>query len=339
MRVTLSDVAARSGYSKSTVSIALRNGPRLPAETRELIKRIAAEMGYHPDPSLSAIAALRWRRSESVRGVGLAALVDSASPAYRVGLEYVRAFTARALALGYAVETFDIRAYGNASRLNRVLVERGIRGVLVAPVYDREAFTGIEWGRFAGVACGSALWRPPFHVVTTDVFRSVQLAFREVCACGYRRIGVAAFTHDPVIVDDDWRAGAALLEARRNPGLTVDLYLGPTRDETAALRWVRRFRPEAIISLHEALLAWLRGSGITVPDRLGFASLVGSSRASTSSGIDQQHARIGTTAAEMLDLEVRRNEIGPPVSPQTLLVTPEWRQGRTLRPIATVPAH
>lgn len=51
-RVTMSDVASVAGVHKSTVSLALRNQPKLNAATRERIRKIAAELGYQPDPML-----------------------------------------------------------------------------------------------------------------------------------------------------------------------------------------------------------------------------------------------------------------------------------------------
>ena len=46
MRVTLKDIAQRSGVSVNTVSLALRNMPSVKQETRENILQIAEELGY-----------------------------------------------------------------------------------------------------------------------------------------------------------------------------------------------------------------------------------------------------------------------------------------------------
>lgn len=49
MRLTISDIAKKTGYAKSTVSAALNNKPGVKPKTREEIRRIAAEMNYVPN--------------------------------------------------------------------------------------------------------------------------------------------------------------------------------------------------------------------------------------------------------------------------------------------------
>ena len=61
-RVTQQDVALRAGVHRTAVSLALKKHPSIPAETRERIEAVAAEMGYVPDPMLSALAAYRGSR-------------------------------------------------------------------------------------------------------------------------------------------------------------------------------------------------------------------------------------------------------------------------------------
>ena len=46
MKVTMSDIAAALGLHPSTVSLALKDSPRIAKETRARVQAIAAEMGY-----------------------------------------------------------------------------------------------------------------------------------------------------------------------------------------------------------------------------------------------------------------------------------------------------
>ena len=46
MKVTMKDIAERTGVSVNTVSLALRDISSVKKETRELIRQTAAEMGY-----------------------------------------------------------------------------------------------------------------------------------------------------------------------------------------------------------------------------------------------------------------------------------------------------
>ncbi len=58
-RVSQKNVAEVAGFHVTTVSLALKNSPRLPPETREKIQRVARELGYQPDPMLSALTIYR----------------------------------------------------------------------------------------------------------------------------------------------------------------------------------------------------------------------------------------------------------------------------------------
>ena len=64
--VTLADVARASGFSASTVSIVLNEAPLsryVAAATKELIRRTAGELGYHPD---AMARSLSRRRSQTI---------------------------------------------------------------------------------------------------------------------------------------------------------------------------------------------------------------------------------------------------------------------------------
>jgi len=62
-KITRSEVARRAGVSKTTVTYVLRDAPgiQLSGETRERVKRIAAELGYQPD--FAATSLVRGRTS------------------------------------------------------------------------------------------------------------------------------------------------------------------------------------------------------------------------------------------------------------------------------------
>ena len=58
---TIRDVAARAGVSKSLVSLALQNAPRVAPETRGLILAAAQELGYRRNAAAYALVARRTR--------------------------------------------------------------------------------------------------------------------------------------------------------------------------------------------------------------------------------------------------------------------------------------
>jgi len=60
-RPTIRDVAARAGVSKSLVSLALQNAPRVAPETREAILAAAEDLGYRRNAAAQALGARRTR--------------------------------------------------------------------------------------------------------------------------------------------------------------------------------------------------------------------------------------------------------------------------------------
>ena len=59
MRVTLKDIAAKVGVTKTAVSLALRGNPGVSQAMREKIRRVVGEMGYVADPILQRLAEYR----------------------------------------------------------------------------------------------------------------------------------------------------------------------------------------------------------------------------------------------------------------------------------------
>ena len=59
--VTLQDVADRAGVHRSTVALALRDHPRIPAATRTRLRALATQLGYRQNPLVAAL--MRSRRS------------------------------------------------------------------------------------------------------------------------------------------------------------------------------------------------------------------------------------------------------------------------------------
>ena len=64
---TQSDVARAAGVSRSLVSLALSNSPRVAPKTRERIQRVAVDLGYRVNVAASSLA----RQSSTIIGLVL----------------------------------------------------------------------------------------------------------------------------------------------------------------------------------------------------------------------------------------------------------------------------
>src|SRR5437867_4282751 len=63
-QVTLKKIADAVGVSAMTVSLALRNDPRIRAPRRLLIQDTARRMGYRPNAMAKALVHQRWHASD-----------------------------------------------------------------------------------------------------------------------------------------------------------------------------------------------------------------------------------------------------------------------------------
>src|SRR5258708_2570768 len=77
---TLQDVAIRVGVHRTTVSLALRDHPRIPLKTRQRIQAAAKKLGYRANPLVAAL--MRSRRTGKVVKHAVIAYVTSHSTRY-----------------------------------------------------------------------------------------------------------------------------------------------------------------------------------------------------------------------------------------------------------------
>src|SRR5258708_11668999 len=104
-RPTIRDIARKAGCHYSTVSLALRNHPRIPLQTKERIREIAVQLGYRADAMLAALCAYReMKRPLKEKGV-IAWLTNHGSAkgwtASACNRDYFQGASARAAERGY----------------------------------------------------------------------------------------------------------------------------------------------------------------------------------------------------------------------------------------------
>jgi DNA-binding LacI/PurR family transcriptional regulator len=333
----MKDVARRAGVHKSTVSLALRKHPSIPEATAARLRRIAQEMGYHPEPALSLIAAHRWNTTRVAAGLTLAYILPRSEGAAANPRRYVAGARARVEQRGGRIEVFSLADYPNAAALGRVLYNRGIGGLLLAPIPHTASPLELDfdWDKFSVVCCSLGWARPLLHTVSYDVFSSVRRAWHELRARGYRRIGPAIFSHTPLADHDYGRLGAVLCEqAEMTKGDRVPPLRSDFGDREAFAGWLKKYRPDAVLSFHTGARSWMRDAGLNVPRDAGLACLQMRQREGVA-GMFTPPALIAEVAVDFVISCLRDNERGLPRLPRNLLIEPEWCEGETLRPRPT----
>ncbi|EIQ01371.1 transcriptional regulator [Opitutaceae bacterium TAV1] len=331
----LSDIAAQAGVSRMTVSLALRNSPRILPETTERIRKIARELGYSPDPRMAAAMArvrdakkkelqpLAWINANSNR---------NAFSEYKWLSPYIDGAQEMCHELGYRLDEFWLREPGMTERrLSSILSNRGIRGVIVTPTLPSITHLRLDWRQFASVSLENAILLPRLHRVVPDYYYNIMLTLKMLRRLGYRRVGLCV----------------QQLEARRSHhsyqgALRVFHASIPRTERTAPLifrpfdfgefsRWLKTQRPDVIIGHHSRMVEWLSEAGLRVPEDIGVAHLSLDEDCADWAGIWQHKRRIGAQVVEQVVSMIHNNRTGLPDLAYETLVPGAWRHGWTLR--------
>jgi DNA-binding LacI/PurR family transcriptional regulator len=335
----MADVARLAGVHGSTVSLALRNHPSIPETTRDRVRRAAAQVGYQTHPLVSALMSFRRSAREIPRHTTLA-FVTSSQPTdawreSRTLRDQLAGAQERAQLLGYHIEEFPLHAPGlSPVRFNQMLRNRGIIGLIIAPLRNEHDTLPIQWEHFAAVAIAFTLHRPDIPRVGSDHGQSIRLAIAQCRRRGYRRIGLAVQRSIMERVERQWLAGYLVEHAENSHRSMLEPLVADTWSESTFLKWFKAQRPNVILTGgdYTSVLSWLKRVGVDVPGKVGVASLDLHVRDGSVAGIDQHSEELGAAVVDHLIARLHRNERGAPPRAVRLHVMGEWREGVTIRP-------
>lgn len=340
-RLTLRDVAKKVGVSHVTISRALRNDPSISAARRREVKKIAENMGYRPDPSLSALVVYRFAKQSHKIQSGLAWVNRYKEPKYWRNFGELKSYWVgaekTAERFGYHLEEIILSPDSPVKRLEKILETRGIRGILMPPHHFPMDWSGFNWNKFSAVRFGMSVRNPDIHAVTTDQLRAVVMAMEKIRQRGYGRIGLV------VPRDFDRNLGGNYVggffaahelfdSGHLIPPLPIDSNVYEHQPEIARRqldRWLHKHRPDAMLTMVGKVQTLLRELGMRIPQDLAVA---GTSVLDLpfDAGINQNSEMVGRIAVETLISQINLNERGQPVAPCRILVESLWQDGKSL---------
>lgn len=333
-RPTQLDVAKVSGYSRPTVSLALKGDPIVSKETREKIRRVADSMGYLPDPLLSALSKYRSKNTPKAFQ-GTLAWISSSPRDYswnQIGpyQEYYLSACDRAARLGYNIETFDIQEqHLSPERLDGILSARGIHGLLVCPpVRSREQYR-LLWDRYSLITFGYTVTSPSLHRVSSSHFQSTRRIYRALQEAGCERIGFA-FCSEINKKTQEHCFSAYLCEAHKSGAKIIPHLMSNATTAEDLEAWHNKYKPDAAIISYPY---WeiIRDSKISVPNDLSVACPMVSKNSLELSGIVEKSPEIGSAAVDTLVQMIEHDIRGIPEDPKYILLEGEWNPGKTIR--------
>ncbi len=340
--VTMRVIAEQVGYSKNTVSLALRGHRSIPESTRALIRKAADKLGYRPNAVVShLIAQLRAGRTAQFQAKLALVNAHRDPKAFRTHATipaYVRGCERRGLQLGYTFDQFWLHDPKlKAESWIRILRTRGIKGIIVVGLMDHNQLPPhLEqvWAAFPSVVTGVRTRDPALSFSCVDHHDLLIQAFERALALGYQRPALVIDERIDRLVEGRFSgamltAQQGLPAARRVPAF---LQIEPARSDPKMFpRWLDRYKPDVLLSLYNIVFPWLKEHGLRVPQDIGVIQLEWRESHAEISGMNQHNDAVGEAAVDMVVGQIHRNESGIPDFPRATLIGASWVDGESVR--------
>lgn len=339
-RVRLKDIAERAGLSVAAVSMALKNHPSLPVATIERVKALADEMGYAPDPALSALAAhrSRLRVRKDLSTIGLISSFSRADgwTSLPSGRAVVEGAKKRALELGYTLQ--HLWAFSQnmpVSRFDQILQARGIRGLILAPFEDHRRRLDMDWKRYTVVTIEKPLHYAHFHHIIQNHYSDVMLCWEKLRERGYSRVGMVVLENLSRRWNYQWESAHRLAQLSVSTAdeniQTLQLKDAEKADHVALVRaWLQLYKPQAVISRCDCFFEAANSLGLSIPQDLGYVSLNVTDDVPAATGIHQHRDIMGAAAVDVLNTLLQRNFRGEHDVSIGTQIDGSWVEGETL---------
>ncbi len=334
-------IALAADVAVSTVSLALRNDPRVKPATAEKIRAVARQLGYRANPSVSMwMAHVRATRLPCFQEVIAYVRTIPRDHTYRKHVpfdRYRKGVVERAKRLGYQVRDFEWHEQGMTSkRLRTILRAQGIRGLIFeySDFEERHQYTiDFDW---KGLTAISLVGRPadsPIHNVSSNYFDGTMLAHQKLLELGYSRIGMALHLFSDRSMDFELSGGFLCAQSlnpafARIPIHNTDVVQGWDRKGFCA--WLKKYRPDAVVAADTEIFDFMKGMGVRVPEDVGFVHLIKPAD-SDCSGIEHHPEQMGSVAVDLLSSLLHLNETGEVPFVRRELLEPTWFAGTTVR--------
>jgi LacI family transcriptional regulator len=337
-KVTIRDIANQLGLSAMTVSLALRDHPRISTETKDRIRQAMDEMGYKPSHVARALATGK----SNLIGV----IVPNSSDHYYA--EIIRAIEDHSRLAGFHVllanGSYEMENYGERVR---DMTGLHVGGIITAPPFTSEKprltpfWQELRKSDLEVVLINRELRPPIFHQVAADYLAGVQMVVETLAERGHRR--VAYISGRPSMLPIRQRLAAFNRHARRL-GFDQDDLLLEWSDlsfaggyEAGRRLWqALKIKPTAIVAFSDVvavgLLRFLGEQRVSVPDRVSVVSFDG-----TAVG-EYAHTSLSTIITPMYEIGKRALDLligamsGKFSEPQSLILPVELRLRESVGP-------
>ena len=240
----------------------------------------------------------------------------------------IEAIRQRALGHGYAVEEFWLGREGlTPKRLQKILLARGIEGVIVSPQSLQLPCSKLDYSPFASVAFGYAMREPALHMCAGNMTLGIQTAAEQLTARGYHRIGVAVTQWIVNRSQFGYSGGFFHFQQSLPAEDRIPLLLLPhnriERGVAAFSKWINENRPDVLISFDTHVPEWLTRLGLRVPDDIGFVVHDWTPAMTSCAGIYQRRDHLAAAAVDLIVTQLSQHERGVPAVARQIMIPPQ----------------
>lgn len=330
-------IAQVAGVSIGTVSLALRNDPGISLKTREHVQKVAADLGYRQNPSVSMLMSHIRSRKSADFNCSIAYLhtvpLDHDMRNSANFQRYYNGARRRAEEMGFSMELFEYHAPGmTPRRLEEILLARGIRGIILEyhPISEiGQDSIEFSWDKFATVSVGAFHHKPRFDHACSDYFGAISRAYKEVHKLGYKRIGLAMSYYLDASVQFTRSGGFHAQRQFYKHENEIPVVLFKENDLSDFIEWFESYQPEVLIGLDYKLHRYIRESGRRIPGDVGWVYCGWYNLWPNLTGVDMNEEQVGEAGVDLLSSLLHMNAFGPPERPKTISVESFWHRGKT----------
>lgn len=333
--ITIRKIAEVSGFSKSSVWMALNQHPKQSKKTREQIMAVARELGYRPNPAYrTMLQQVRSGRPIKYRStLGLLNGLPFPDPESRIPFhrDLVEGFIERATQFGYEVDKFWLNQPNmSEKRLGSILSSRGIQGIMVAP-FERHRKLEMNLDSFATIPVGFTMLNPDLNRVEFNNQEATALCIRKLYEDGYERIG---FVHRADY--ETWREynllAPYLWHVSKFPRQNrAEVFFAHQDSRNEFIKWFKGGKFDSLIINYEHVVEWLADDGIHSPQDVGLVFPTPTHAHLDFTHVNHHPQKLGAASADALIAQLQRGEYGRPSNPRTVTTDVSWWQGKSTR--------
>ena len=337
-RPNMQQIADAAGVSKSAVSLALRNDPRISESTRIRVQKTAEEMGYQRNPVVdSLMTQLRAGRQPSFQA-NLALINCSPQRDLTQNHTFRRlreGVLRRAEQLGYGVEEFWLQQPDmRPERLKQIMETRGIHGIiLVAALNPETVGEGYAkcWFSFACAVIGVTHMKDELNCASNDQYLTARNAVCKVIELGYKRPLLVVPAADDALLEDKFSAGVYSSTRGLPPKDRLSFVPLDLEAMNKTVKRIGKLKPDVIITnkleLYDALIA----DGMRIPEDLGLVHLDWHDGISHLAGMRQNNRVVGSAGVDLVVGQLQKNEFGAQEFPKVVQIESKWIDGTTVK--------